>query len=584
MSSKGNSGQNEGNSPSRVTAKYERPERSWRTLLSLRTGVTLVWLALFGLGIYAPCTVYRLLPATGLFAGRHIVDVGYAKYLGKQTTKTTVAYLGIPFAEPPIGSLRFRKPVPIDTTGRLSPDVIDATTYPDFCIQGYAPWSGPDDRGGAGSEDCLKVNVYTPVCARRGDALPVLVYIHVIGMLALDALRFSSDGRINDCPKFIAVHVYYRLTAFGFLAAPTDAIDLNVGLHDQRAALRWVQSHISAFGGNPDQVTIMGQSAGGGSVFSQMLADYATGEQLFHGVIGQSVSRTGTPRPERKEEAFCNLAAKADCARDSLEDSVECLRQASISAIVRAADDMMKETEDAYNRWMPVLDGELITDYPTRLMKEGKFAHVPLMVGHTTDDGGAKEPLRKAIKLRYPEITEAELDTYERLYPESEPNRVGNAAGDANLRCSTHLWGIAHPDVYAYRWNQPTGPLRLPAAVWHSSDNWMMFEGTSTGSNGTTVFHELTAEQRDFFHEMLAYFTSFVRTGSPNSHKLDRSPEWPLYKEERNRQVLQHQFQADLERDASSTEGTSAMWLEDVSQSEQQRCEALFEMVESCKN
>jgi carboxylesterase type B len=123
---------------------------------------------------------------------------------------------------------------------------------------------------------------------------------------------------VNDCPKFIgivfralssnqlidsmsAVHVYYRLTAFGFLAAPTSSIDLNVGLHDQRAALRWVQSHIGAFGGDSGRVTIMGQSAGGGSVWYQLLADYAIGEQLFHGVIGQSVARTATTTPARKE-------------------------------------------------------------------------------------------------------------------------------------------------------------------------------------------------------------------------------------------------------------------------------------------
>ncbi|KZO91472.1 alpha/beta-hydrolase [Calocera viscosa TUFC12733] len=556
MTTKGGSDAYDGNGSSGSTPKYERPRGSWRTLLSLRTGVTLVWLALFGLGIYAPCTIYRLVPGTGLFAGRHIVDVGYAKYLGKQTAVNTVVYLGIPYAEPPLGSLRFRKPVPVDTTGTRS-GIIDATHYPEFCVQGYAPWAGPDDRGGAGSEDCLKVNVYVPFCARRGDALPVLVYIHGGGYFNGNPRNWPFDEWVNDCPKFIAVHVYYRLTAFGFLAAPTSSIDLNVGLHDQRAALRWVRAHISAFGGDADKVTIMGQSAGGGSVFFQMLADHATGEQLFHG------------------EAFRTLAAKADCARDSLEDSVECLRGASISAIVRAADDMMKESEHAYNRWMPVLDGELITDYPTRLMKEGKY---------TTDDGGAKEPLRKALKLRFPEITEAELDTYERLYPESDPNRAGNAAGDANLRCSTHLWGIAHPDVYAYRWNQPTGPLRLPAAVWHSSDNWMMFEGTSTGSNGTTVFHELSVEQRDFFHEMLAYFVSFVRTGSPNTHKLDRSPEWPLYTAQRNRQVLQHQFQEDFSNDASATGSTSAMWLEEVTESEKERCEALFDMVESCEN
>ncbi|EJU02700.1 alpha/beta-hydrolase [Dacryopinax primogenitus] len=525
--------------------RYDRPQGSWRTLLSVRSGMTLVWLVLFGFGIYAPCTLYRVFPGTGLLAARHIADVGYARYLGKQTASNTVAYLGIPYAAPPLGALRFRKPVPVDTT-RVSSALVDVTQYPDFCVQGYAPWVAPDDRGGAGSEDCLKVNVYTPVCARRGDALPVLVYIHGGGFSNGNPRNWPFDQWVNDCPKFIAVHVYYRLTAFGFLAAPTSALDLNVGLHDQRAALRWARSHISAFGDDPDRVTIMGQSAGGASVWLQMLADHATGEQLFHGVIGQTVSRSGTRRPERKEAAFRTLAAKADCTRDSLDESVECLRAASISVMVRAADDMIKE--------------------------------------HTTNDGGGKEPLRKSLKSRFPHMTESELDTYERLYPERDPNRAGNALGEVGLRCSTYLLGMSLDMVYAYRWYQPTPPLRLPADVWHSSDNWMMFEGTSTGSNGTTVFHQLSNEQRDFFHEMLAYFTSFVRSGNPNTYKLERSPGWPLYTDSWNRQVLQHQLNEVPEEDASGEDTTTAVWQEEVTTEEQERCAALFDMVESCEN
>lgn len=187
------------------------------------------------------------------------------------------------------------------------------------------------DHGGAGSEDCLKVNVYTPANV-KSDAqrkriawakklefdevrlVPVLVYIHGGGYVFGNPANWPFEHWIQQSPNVIVVSVYYRLSGFGFLSTPEfssgELGDLNAGFLDQVEALRWVQKHITKFGGDPKKVTINGESAGGASVELHLIAN-AGQENLFRGAIAQSVYRTPLPTPEQQQ-----VDSPSDCRLD----------------------------------------------------------------------------------------------------------------------------------------------------------------------------------------------------------------------------------------------------------------------------
>ncbi|KAK7014062.1 hypothetical protein VNI00_019445 [Paramarasmius palmivorus] len=176
-----------------------------------------------------------------------IVDVGYAKYLGTRFPDNdyTVAFLGVPYAEPPLNDWRFRAPIPLNTT-RVSHEarkakngVIDVSFYPNFCLQG-----GRDGLvGGAGTEDCLKVNIYKPLNATTTSALPVLVFFHGGGYIFGNPRNFPFDHWIKQSPNIVIVSVYYRLNSLGFLAHPElvgHLGDMNAGFSTSRG-MRWVR-------------------------------------------------------------------------------------------------------------------------------------------------------------------------------------------------------------------------------------------------------------------------------------------------------------------------------------------------------
>ncbi|CAA7265759.1 unnamed protein product [Cyclocybe aegerita] len=468
-----------------------------------------------------------------------IVDTGYARYLGNRTYPNTVAYLGIPYAEPPLGERRFRAPLPLnirrvasETKGR----VVDARDYPDFCIQGTI---GAGDAGGAGSEDCLKVNIYAPAGAKRGSNLSVLVYTHGGGFTYGNPRNWPFDHWINQSPNVVVVSVYYRLSSFGFLATPafTDATvgDFNAGFLDQVQALRWVRANIASFGGNYRKVTINGESAGGASVALHLVAS-TRNEGLYSAAIGQSVWRTPVPTPEEQQPLFEFYAKHAGCGEGTAPAQVACLRKASVSALARAQDAAAPPLfTGGYNRFRPVLDGKIITDYPTRSFLTGNFAGVPLIVGSTTNDtvsGGTDTAAN--LRASFPSISDTAIKALIDAYPladfaSSVALQLQTILGDTQFRCAGYIMGTAFSKVtrsWTYRYNQPTPGA---AAVHHAAENWMMFKGTSTGFNGTTTFQPQSPTEEAFAEELIAYWLSFIRSNDPNTFKLARSPTWTEY-------------------------------------------------------
>ncbi|EJD02053.1 alpha/beta-hydrolase [Fomitiporia mediterranea MF3/22] len=482
----------------------------------------------------------------------HIVDTGYAKFRGNFTEPFSLAFLGVPYAEPPVGDLRFRAPVPLDTEKlKGNGGVIDATSYPNFCVQGSI---GEGDAGGAGSEDCLKINIYTPVNATSKSKLPVLFYIHGGGYVYGNPRNWPFEHWINQSPNVVVVSVYYRLDSFGFLAHPDfsnpSIADLNAGMKDQLLALRWVHDNIEAFGGDPDQVTINGQSAGGGSVEIHMIANEGS-EKLFSGAIAQSVDREILPLPEQQEPLFDFYAEQAGCGGlSSVSATVSCLRKASISALARAQDAGASFNGSLYNKWRPVVDGSLIPDYPTKLLAEGRFLHVPLIAGATSNEtGGGTNNLTAVLHPAYPLLNAAELEKFNQVYNpaqfSSEEEWIRTATGEPGLRCGREMMGAAgvkNSKAWTYRYNQPNPTQNEPGITEHAAENWMMFLGTNTGTNGSTVFTGLDPVETAFSEELIAYWLSFVRTKDPNTFKLERSPFWPDFSTNK-RAVLQQDQQ-----------------------------------------
>ncbi|KAG0697682.1 Alpha/Beta hydrolase protein [Suillus ampliporus] len=521
---------------------------------------------------------------------QNVVDLGYVTYLGSQPElyPNTVAYLGIPYAERPVGSLRFRATVPLNTT-RVTEEAggepVDATYYPASCIQGARI---PLEPGGAGSEDCLKVNVYSPVGAKEGDNLPVLVYIHGGGWIFGNPRNWPFEHWIQQSPNVIIVSVYYRLDSFGFLAIPefTNPAygDFNAGLKDQIQALRWVQSYVSKFGGDPTNVTISGHSAGGTSVELHMTANESRG--LFSQAIAQSVGRLPIPTPQQQQLLFQFYASHAGCGNRPVDQQMECLRGASTGALAQAQDWAVLGNIP-YNLFRPVLDGVLVTGHPTSKFQRGEFAYVPLIAGFASNETLTPEvfSIPVALKSFFPLLTDSDIEEFLWLYREddfgSPSQQFQVATGEPNVICAAQAMSVPSSryspnNTWTYRYNTPSPKLNT-TLVTHAAENWMMFNGTNTGSNGTGSFMPQTPSQRAFASELIAYWLSFVRTGNPNSHKLDMSPAWEKYDESDPARMV-------LMQDPQDSTTKSGSYMEEQPAAETVRCAFAISKGEVCQH
>ncbi|KAJ3550538.1 hypothetical protein NM688_g5059 [Phlebia brevispora] len=420
----------------------------------------------------------------------NVVDLGYAKYRGNVSYPNTVAYLGIPYAEPPLGDLRFRAPVPLNTHRvalESNGEVVDADVYPDFCVQGT---TRNGDRGGAGTEDCLKVNVYAPRGAKKGDKLPVLFYIHGGGYMFGTPDSWPYDHWIHQVPEVIVVSIYYRIDAFGFLSHPAftsspELGDHNVGYLDQIEALRWVQRNIEAFGGDPTRVTIDGESAGASSVELHLVTPESAG--LFSGAIAQSVYRTPLPSPEEQVLLFDFFAGLAGCGEGSVVEQIACLRQAPISAISPAQDAIF---DAPYNVFRPVFDGKIISVRPTESILRGRFTRVPLIVGAISNETSYSGPdINTALKTFFPQLSSQDLAEYNAIYSTADfadpDKQLRDATGESQFRCAVEYMGDAFAkevqNVYTYRYNTPANAAAGHTVVDHAAENWLMFNGSKPG-------------------------------------------------------------------------------------------------------
>ncbi|TCD66643.1 hypothetical protein EIP91_001111 [Steccherinum ochraceum] len=321
------------------------------------------------------------------------------------TDGTSNKFLGIPFAEPPVGDLRLRLPV------ANSPYIgsHDATQFGPACPQQQPnltlpPQMAPEAASflTAGltildspqSEDCLTLNVWTPAGTQEGANLPVAVWIYggcfeFGGTSSYDGAVIVNRSIALNRPM-IYVSMNYRLAALGFLASKEvkEAGVANLGLQDQRLAFQWVQKYIFAFGGDPSEVTLFGESAGGWSIGAHMVANGGDTGGLFRAAFMES----GSPLPvgdiTEGQPLYDAIVTHVGC--DASPDTLECLRQSpfdKLKAAIDASPNLFDYGATSILAWAPRADGTYIADSPQQLLLQGKVARIPVVDGDCDDEG-----------------------------------------------------------------------------------------------------------------------------------------------------------------------------------------------------
>ncbi|EIM86931.1 carotenoid ester lipase precursor [Stereum hirsutum FP-91666 SS1] len=336
--------------------------------------------------------------------GPPTIQLDSGTFVGNQTGNAT-QFLGIPYALPPTGDLRLRLPVAnlpyngtynASTFGPICPQqsfVLDpsvvATVGPIVAELAFGPGNYPQ------SEDCLNLDVIVPTGTTADAKLPVVVWIYGGAFEEGDMPPYPGEAIIEGSLELGTPVVYvamnYRLSAFGFLPGKEvkEAGVGNLGLQDQRLALRWIQKYIEAFGGDPNRVIIFGQSAGAISVGLQMVTNGGDAEGLFHGGFMQS----GSPFPvgdiagTKPQAVYDSIVDRAGCSNAT--DTLQCLRELPFSVF----NDVSNETFSSFSfqslnlAFEPLADGGFLKEDPQQLVLKGEVANIPFVTGDCDDEG-----------------------------------------------------------------------------------------------------------------------------------------------------------------------------------------------------
>ncbi|MDD9349423.1 carboxylesterase family protein [Mumia sp.] len=428
-------------------------------------------------------------------------------------------FQGIPYAAPPVGDLRFRAPKPVSRWR----GVLDATAPRPQCAQLSNGTGNPQTYG----EDCLYLNVTTPAGrSARPAGLPVMVWIHGGSFLTgsgadYDASKLATQGDV------VVVTINYRLGPFGFLAHPS-LRSSNAALLDQQAALRWVQRNARAFGGNPRNVTVFGESAGSASVCANVASPRARG--LFRRAIAQSYSCTSD---------FATLAS-AQAAGEAYAEAVGCGAAADVPACLR-----QRDPETLLRAWAGgafAVGGAALPRQPGDALATGTANRVDLMHGNTLDENRLFVPLQYGTTLTAAQYTAAirarfgaAADAVLARYPVESYGSPIIALSTVFSDYGTALSTCSHVDAYEVASERRGARVYAYQFQDRTADPLVPILGTQNGASHATelpflfpgLFGDgLSAEQETLSDAMVAYWTSFAARGRPSGRGL---PRWPEY-------------------------------------------------------
>lgn len=467
-----------------------------------------------------------------------IIEGNYNTITGIQT------YFGVPFAKPPVGDLRWKAPQPLEAwdgvkeTKAFGPRPVQAMVFGDM-----------KSRSNGLSEDCLYLNIWTPAKRDTKD-LPVLVYFYGGGNVAGDASEYRYDGESMAKKGIVTVTINYRLNIFGFLAHPELSAEApykasgNYGLLDQNAALKWVKQNIAAFGGNPNHITIAGESAGSIGVSQQMASPLS--KDLIAGAIGESggaINPTMAPIPLKEAEQI-----GLEFAKNAGYSSLAELRKLSTQAIFEIYN------ESKRFGFPTVVDGYFLPKTLPEIFEDKEQAMVPLLVGWNSAEipGAAftqgpysEENYVAKVKEAYPKKYKEVLT----LYPHSNAKEIEysatDLASDRFIVYSTWKWFDLHrknskQPVYRYLYSKKRPPL-----VDHTLASGLAGGTVKKDANtpkapepiGAPHACEIeycmgnlhlvddyawTEEDYKVSETMQNYFANFIKTGNPNSDGLSQ--------------------------------------------------------------
>ncbi|HEX8825031.1 MAG TPA: carboxylesterase/lipase family protein [Archangium sp.] len=472
---------------------------------------------------------------------------------GLAYTDGSAAFLGIPYAAPPTGARRWRAPEAPEAWTMPR----EATRFGNVCPQ-VEMFSGKRMEGT--SEDCLSLNVWTPALQPANRA-PVMVFIHGGGFTMGSTSMELYDGTALSHAGVVVVSMNYRLGALGFLGHPALTAESpnkasgNYGLMDQRLALQWVRDNIAAFGGDPGNVTIFGESAGAISTCLQMVSPGSWG--LFHRVIAQSgtcyltgapLHDPGTPGEDSAEERGLRFAQDLGCTGEEVATCLRTKTPEELLAASGAALDLLKP----HVVFGPIVDGDVLPVAPRQLLTEGRYAKVPLLLGTNKDEGtlftlkaklDTPEQYEEAMRVRAPEHAEALLRVYPVKDFASPKAAYNHMLRDALFICPARRLARTVAEhgqpVYAYHFTyEPKSFFGLlnNLGAFHAAELPFVF-GAEKGrlTLGSDKERELSAK-------MMGYWSRFAARANPNGAG---ATEWPAYTREGEPHLV---FNTTLER------------------------------------
>ncbi|XP_014667049.1 PREDICTED: acetylcholinesterase-like [Priapulus caudatus] len=488
--------------------------------------------------------------------------------LGKRVN----TYFGIPFARPPVGELRFREPTPPEPWR----GVRRATTLPNSCAQAhdlaFGNFSGsmmwnPNTNV---SEDCLYLNVWAPAQRPGSGELPVIVWIYGGGyMSGTSSLDFYMAHNLAAFANIVVISIQYRLGAFGFLYLGTDEAPGNMGLLDQTMALRWIRDNAREFGGDPDRVTIIGESAGSSSVSHLLLSPVS--RDLFSQAVMQSAVATSPFAYKPREVALQRAEALAEdvgCfAPGNVSDTTACLRRVPTRVLIsRQYAETIIDARDpfSYFPFTPTLDDYFIREPPQDLVDRGDFKKTRILIGSNKDEGSyfllyslpklfpksehldiSREQYAQGTTQLFSVYSDVVVKMIAHEYSQWPYNTANNAQslsemlGDYEFTCPVIRFAEAYAKaglaVYQYYFT-------------HRSANnpWPTWGGVMHGYEIDYIlglpldsWRDYTEKERNLSMTTMKYFSNFVKSGDPNRGDMDVATQWPKHTiDERYHQVL----------------------------------------------
>jgi para-nitrobenzyl esterase len=445
-------------------------------------------------------------------------------------------YLGIAYAAPPVGDLRWKAPQPPASWQ----GVRQATQAPNACWQAPYPPAAAiyQPKFPAISEDCLYLNIWTPAKSPK-DKLPVMVWIHGGGFTRGYGASEAYNGEKLARKGAVIVTINYRLGIFGFFAHPALSAESphhasgNYALLDQIAALEWVKKNIAGFGGDPGRVTIFGESAGSWSVNALMASPLAKG--LFHRAIGESgasfspmKSLAEAEKDGQKLEALAApdvVSSKSENKPWSGREFIKVLREARPQELVKAMDaEVIK----------PIVDGYVLPHDIATIFSQGKQNDVPLIAGYNADEGttlapqGAKLNLAMfsmGVRQRYGELADQMLKLYPAGSDEQAVNSFYSAYRDQVFGWEMRTWArmatkSGRQPAYLYYFSRrPPGPQSERLRAFHAAEIAYVFGNFPWPFPWQDADHKLS-------DAITSYWVNFASTGNPNGNGV---PNWPVY-------------------------------------------------------